>query len=261
MAISVNAKSLGIKSPPGGQTDTSSLRKVGSSKVRIGDRVLDKATSIREIRTLSGLQRLSSQGATNISPVLAPEMSTLTAMSAIGISVAPVKTAAYQLISEVTEPFLIANPNILDRPVVLAPGSTDSLKSIDKSFPDLSDPIHQPDSTIVPASSVISTAVLRLETGKKSGKLISDLCMINLSPSYNSTTKYFKEPEISSTSSTYKRPSKTIVLEAEVEAPKKRKTTISDTGKTPSRTSTADQRATLTGMQVSKSKTLKGRKQ
>ena len=214
MGLSVNTKSLGIRSPAGGKTDTSSLRAVGTTKVRINGQVLDKKTSMRQIRTLRGLQQLSSRGVTAFPAVLGVEASSLSTMSAIGISTAPAKDANYELLSEITQPELIANPNILDKPIVFAPGSTDILKSIDKSFPDPDDPIRQPDTTILRASAVAATATARLATGKRCSKLVSDLCLINLDPSYNSTTKYFKSPETSPKESTYKRRDKTSVMEA-----------------------------------------------
>jgi len=231
MAVSVSATSLGIKSAPGGKVDTSSLKAVGTSKVRVGDQVIDRKTGIRQIRTLKGMQRLSSRGAGTPSAVLNAEMSTLSVMSAIGVSVEPVKDANYQLISEVTEPELIANPYILDSPVVHARGSKDALKSIDKSFPDKDDPIMQPDSTTISSTSVAATAAKRIEIGKKSSKLVADLCMINLNPAYDSTTKYFKEPETTSTLSSYKRRSKTVVLEPSSTPPKSRKRRKSSTSK------------------------------
>tara|TARA_R110000824_G_scaffold195409_5_gene378203 strand:+ start:246 stop:944 length:699 start_codon:yes stop_codon:yes gene_type:complete len=213
MGLSVSAKSLGIHSPAGGATDVTPPTRAGTTEVRIGGRVLDKRTSIRQIRILAGIERLSSTGTARFPAVLGAEMATLSVMPALGISVIPIKNANYELLSEITHPALIANPNILDSPPPTTAGSTDILKSIDKSFPDLDDPIRQPDSTTVPASTIVRAAAARLATGKSCSKLVSDLCLINLDPSYSTTTKYFKEPETSPKKSTYRRRDKTIIKE------------------------------------------------
>jgi hypothetical protein len=160
---------------------------------------------------------MTSEGAADKVSTTAMTEAVTNIMGALNVTPRAEKTKTYRLKDEATSTELIENPNIADALIKNSGTLSATLGKSTKSFPDLSDPFHQADSSVIRAETIAKISVKRTKQAKTATKLASDLCMINMSSRYNSTSKYFKPAEKTSmTQTTTTKQRKTLHTEISV---------------------------------------------
>jgi hypothetical protein len=208
--LQTNAKKLGIDSPPG-TSPTARPKSLSNGDVRIGNRVINRRANPTNTKILQGLQTMTSKGAANIVATTAISEAVTNIMAGLNVTPRAEKTKTFRLKEEATSAELIENPNIADALIKNSGTLSATLGKSTKSFPERSDPFHEADSSTVRIESIAKISLARTKQAEIATKLVSDLCMVNLSIKYNSTSKYFQPTESTSRrSTTTKKRSKTV---------------------------------------------------